>query len=66
MSLARTTPMLGLHKSGCAGWFSLLEILNVGERDMLDPSGEAPSLLYKPPAVKGRIGAGTIVAITMR
>jgi hypothetical protein len=69
MSLAVTIPMLGLGESGRTGRFSLLDGLNIQERDMLDLSGEAPSLLRTAAAVEVRkvcIGAETIAAMTMR
>ena len=62
-----TIPTLGLGKAGCVGYFLLLLVLIVQERDLVDPSGEVHSLLQIAAAVnecEGCIRMGTIEAMT--
>ena len=58
MSLSVTIPMFGLGESGCAaeGDFRYCRYSSskIEDRDMLDPSGEAPNLLRTAAAVKVR------------
>jgi len=44
--------MLGVGESGCAGCFSLLVVLKVQEREMVDPTGNEQNLLVTMAVVK--------------
>ncbi len=52
MSLAATIPTLGVGESGRTGCFSLLVVLKVREREMVDPTGDERSPLVTAAVVK--------------
>jgi hypothetical protein len=52
MTVAATIPTLGVGGSGRAGRFSLLVVLRVHEREMVDPTGDVQSPLVKAAVIK--------------
>jgi hypothetical protein len=52
MTVAATIPTLGVGGSGRAGRFSLLVVLRVHEREMIDPTGDVQSPLVTAAVIK--------------